>query len=423
MRVWKPLIAGTMALGFWSSVCQADPITWPNGPWSNWSSWTAGANGSTGTSAPTTAVTPIVYWRESAASTPAVVAPTPVAPTPVATTPVAPTPVTPPVMTAPATTVPVMSTPSPTSTAPSFPTITWPSASYASPVSVPSPAPAPAPAMVASYPTPVATTAQVPSAPQVLSFNQTPAPIVQAPVASTGSMISNKPVDAFINLGNGPYPQASLITTGGAQPWYNSPGVATIFGGPPTLQQQQSFDAAILRDVQRTFSQSGIPITLTTDPTQAALHTLSVVSNTVSSSLPSAIGMTQVGTNGFSFIDQSAQSAQTVNQLEQIVAHNVSHELMLAFGVPENYDQTGQYVDARMASWSMMVSPTATFSPAASLAISQAIQSQENAAGGLGAQLLNPTANAVPEPATWISWIAVASTALGFARARRKAGK
>lgn len=416
MRVWKPLIAGVAAWGFWSSVCQADPITWPNGPWSNWSSWMAGANGSAGTNSPTdaAAVTPIVYWRQSASPapqpTPSVSSPAPVAPAPVAQAPVIQTPVTPP----PTPVAPV---------APTIPVITWPSATYFSaPAMAPVSAPAPAPAPASTFSAPPVAPQLAVSAP-VLSFHQTPDPVAPAAIAASTSTFSNKPVDAFINLGNGPYPQASLITTGGAQPWYDSAGAATIFGGPPSLQQQQSFDAAILQRVQQTFSQSGIPITLTTDPSVSALHTLSVVSNTASSSIPTAIGMTQVGSNGFSFIDQSIKSAQSVDQLEWIVAHNVSHELMLAFGVPENYDQTGAFVDARMANWSMMVSPTATFSPAASLAISQAIQTQENAAGGLGAQLVNPSGNAVPEPATWISWITVATAALGFARARSKAAK
>ncbi len=441
MRVWKPLIAGVMAWGFCSSMCHADPITWPNGPWGNWSSWlagagaqgsSAGASGSSGTTNPPMAlgVTPIVYWRESAApvSSPPV-APTPIAPvpTPVAPvpTPIAPMPLTPP---SPPVSMPVNAAPVSTPSAFSPPVIVWPSASYSSaPVSAPVSAAAPAPVQVSTpvAPAPISiapAASQPPVSAPALSFNQTAAPVSPAAVAST-NILSGKPVDAFINLGNGPYPQASLITTGGAQPWYNSTGVATIFGGAPTLQQQQSFDAAILQRVQQTFAQSGVAISLTSDPNQAALHTLSLVSNTVSSSLPTAIGMTQVGANGFSFIDQSVKSAQSVDQLEWIVAHNISHELMLAFGVPENYDQTGKFVDARMASWSMMVSPSATFSPAAALAISQAIQTQENAVGGLGAQLVGPTANAVPEPATWITWIVVATASLGFTRARRRAAR
>ena len=86
--------------------------------------------------------------------------------------------------------------------------------------------------------------------------------------------------------------------------------------------------------------------------------------------------MTQVGASGFSFIDKIAPSAQSVDQLEWIVAHNISHELMLAFGVPENYDQTGTYIDSKVANWSMMVSPTSTFSPAAAAAITQALATQ-----------------------------------------------
>ena len=57
--------------------------------------------------------------------------------------------------------------------------------------------------------------------------------------------------------------------------------------------------------------------------------------------------------------------AQNLDQLEWIVAHNLSHELMLAFGVGENYDHTGNYIDAPVANWAMMTSPNATFSPAA----------------------------------------------------------
>src|SRR5262249_4542195 len=147
----------------------------------------------------------------------------------------------------------------------------------------------------------------------------------------------------------GPYPNAGLITTGGAQPWYNSSQISSFFGGQPTPQQVQSFDSTVLARVQQTFAQSGVPISLTSDPSVPALHTISLVSNTASATLPSAIGMTQVGTNGFSFIDQIAKSAQSLDQLGWIAAHNISHELMLALGVPENYDQTGSYVDSKLA--------------------------------------------------------------------------
>ena len=47
--------------------------------------------------------------------------------------------------------------------------------------------------------------------------------------------------NAFINLGAGPYPLASQITTGNAQPWYNSSQISSFFGGQPTAQQQAAF--------------------------------------------------------------------------------------------------------------------------------------------------------------------------------------
>ena len=224
---------------------------------------------------------------------------------------------------------------------------------------------------------------------------------------------SSGPVDAFINLGNGPYPLQNTITTGNAQPWYNSSQITSLFGGQPTAQQIQSFDNTVLQRVQQTFSQSGVSVTLTDNPNVAALHTLSLVSNTSSASLSSAIGMTQVGGSGFSFIDQIAPSAQSLDQLEWIVAHNISHELMLAFGVPENYDQTGNYIDSKLANWAMMVNPNSTFSPAAAQAITQALAAQNNGNSGyqLGAQVLGGE-SPVPEPTTVALW--------ALARGRRR---
>jgi hypothetical protein len=197
---------------------------------------------------------------------------------------------------------------------------------------------------------------------------------------------------------------AGLITTGGAQPWYQSSQIASFFGGQPTAQQVQSFDSTILQRVQQTFSQSSVSISLTTNPNVPALHTISLVSGTASASLANAIGMTQVGHNGFSFVDQITPSAQSLDQLEWIIAHNISHEMMLAIGIPENYDQTGRYVDSKMANWAMMVSSASTFSPAAAQAISAALAAQSNGSPvyQLGAQEVNPAA--VPEPTTIALW-------------------
>ena len=96
---------------------------------------------------------------------------------------------------------------------------------------------------------------------------------------------------------------------------------------------------------------------------------MSLVSNASSAAFPGAIGTTDLGANGLSFIDPMAQAAQSVDQLEWIVAHNISHELMLAFGVGENYDQTGNYIDARNANFAMLIDPNATFSAGAAAAI------------------------------------------------------
>jgi hypothetical protein len=299
-----------------------------------------------------------------------------------------------------------------------------------------------------AYTPPAVTAAHV--APQPLAAQSTPiqaapmqaAPIQAAPTqltpAPTQTLFANAPVaqplqsmvaaaatpaptagqvDAFINLGNGPYPLANGITTGNSQAWYNSSQLTSLFGGQPTAAQIQSFDNAILQRVQQTFSQGGVSVTLTDNPNVPASHTLSLVSNTSAASLSSAIGMTQVGASGFSFIDKIAPSAQSIDQLEWIVAHNVSHELMLAFGVPENYDQTGNFIDSKLASWAMMVSPTSTFSPAAAAALNQALTSNmsTNPTTQLGAQTLSDTQ--VPEPTTLAVW-ALAAGAVIVARRR-----
>jgi len=257
------------------------------------------------------------------------------------------------------------------------------------------------------------------------SFNQPPSAVPTVPSSPslpTAGPASSGPVDAYINLGTGPYPQQSTITTGNALPWYNSSQISSFFGGQPTSQQIQSFDNAILQRVQQTFSQSGVAVTLTTNPNVSALHTISLVSNTSSASLPNAIGMTQVGSNGFSFIDHITPSAQSLDQLEWIVAHNISHELMLAFGVPENYDKSGNYIDSKLASWSMMVSPSSTFSPAASQALSQVLASQNNgnSAYQLGAQEFNPQPAAIPEPTTLALWAVAAAAAVVSRRIRSR---
>jgi hypothetical protein len=236
-----------------------------------------------------------------------------------------------------------------------------------------------------------------------------PAPSAPAPTSSGTTY------DAVVNMGNGAFPNAGTLTTGGAQAWYNSPQITSLFGGQPTAQQQTNFENTVLQRVEQTFQQSGVPVNLTDNPSASAAHTLSLVSNT-SGSVGNVIGLTNVGGNGFSFIDPEARSAQSVDQLEWIVAHNISHELMLAFGVPEKYDTSGNYIDARDANFSMMVNPNATFSAAAAQAL--LAQNFKSSTSGLpGEQFVE--AQTIPEPATIAVWCLGALAAAAQMRSRR----
>jgi hypothetical protein len=234
------------------------------------------------------------------------------------------------------------------------------------------------------------------------SLNQAflPAANVTAPLPPQAPAAA---AEGFLNFGTGPYPAAGWIAGGNPQPWYTSPQVAALFGGTPTAAQQAAFTSTVLQITEKTFQLSGIPVTLTSDPTVPAAHTLSVVSDSTSIPFPTAIGTTNLGGSGFSFIDLEAKAASNVGQLEQILAHNIAHELMLGFGVPEKFDQTGNYIDATNANWSMITSSTATFSPAAAQAIKQALQATGSSAGDTSlAQYVGP--QAVPEPATLVAW-------------------
>jgi hypothetical protein len=243
--------------------------------------------------------------------------------------------------------------------------------------------------------------------------------IVACATAQADPLGPTAAVEAYVNLGAGPYPGASFIAAGNPQPWYDGPQVAGLFGGTPTVQQQQSFDQAVMQDIQTTFRLSGIPLSVTDNPAVSALHTLSLVSNASSAPFPGAVGTTDLGANGLSFIDPIAQAAQSVTQLEWIVAHNISHELMLAFGVGENYDQSGNYLDARNANLSMMIDPNATFSAGAAQALTQRL-----APFGLqqvvepGEQAIAPMAT--PEPSTVAVWGIMAAAAIAADRARRR---
>jgi hypothetical protein len=248
-------------------------------------------------------------------------------------------------------------------------------------------------------------------------------PSTSTPLPSPSQTSQPPTYDALINFGTGPFPDAPSLTTGNAQAWYDSPNILGLFGGHPSAQQIGAFDSMVLQRVQQTFQLSGVPVALTDDPTASAAHSLSVVSNTVNPTIGGAIGMTYIGGNGFHFIDNSASYATSIDQLGWIVAHNVAHELMLAFGVTEVYDQTGKYIDSTAGQTSMFLNPNATFSPGAVQdLLSRDFKQANGSPTSPGAQLVEGAP--VPEPATLASWGlgAIALIAVRRVRSRRASG-
>jgi hypothetical protein len=214
--------------------------------------------------------------------------------------------------------------------------------------------------------------------------------------------------DAFINFGSGPYAGASALTTGGAQPWYTSPVVQEFYGGTPDDHQQAEFTSSVLQRVEKTFQDSGVAVSVTTNPADSAAHSLSVVSGTAYAQSPDAIGIADMGNDGFSFIDKLSY-ADSVDQLQWAVAHNVAHEMMHTFGV-EHHDTTGAFLDGAVASWDMLIDPQAVFSTEAVADLLKQDFKTRFSMGSSGAQGLDvhPTGlvapSPVPEPTTWAIW-------------------
>ena len=253
-----------------------------------------------------------------------------------------------------------------------------------------------------------------------------PSPAIASPTSTAA------PVDAFINMTTNTYPGAGTLTAGTAQPWYDSPSVIQAFGGVPNAQQQANFVQTVLQDVQHTYQLSGMNPTLTTDPNTPALHTLSVASGLPDPPNPNAIGLTNVGGNGFSFIDK-LNYATNPTDLAWAVAHSISHELMHAFGIGYHPDG-GNSIDAASATWSTLTDPNTQFGPAATqlLLASQYGTMGGSSGSGAGAQLLNHEGTKVdgdmkllevpaPEPAAVAMWIVGAFG--GLALFRRRAGR
>jgi len=302
----------------------------------------------------------------------------------------------------------------------------WPAgavSSYqATSAAAPAPPANPAPAPIAAPVTPIfaATPADptIAASPVTNAVPAQPTPGISAPTPSPLSASSASPatpVDGFINLTAGSYADSGTLTTGNAQPWYDSPSVVHAFGGTPDAQQQASFVQTVLQDVQHTFQISGMNPTLTTDPSAPALHTISVVSGASYGANPDAIGITNVGGNGFGFIDK-LNYASNPTDLAWAVAHNISHELMHAFGIGYHPDG-GNYVDAAAATWSSLIDPNMQFGPQATqllLASHYGTLGDGISGGGVGAELLNPRGTEVdgdqvlavpaPEPAAVALW-------------------
>lgn len=308
---------------------------------------------------------------------------------------------------------------------------------------------APPPSPPAPSPDPTVRFAAAPSTPAPPM-----APAISSPPPAPDPVSSGRP-DAFINFGNGSYAGANMMTSGTIQPWYESPTVAQAFGGVPTPQQQSDFANTVLKDVEQTFKLSGIGVNLSLDPNSQAQHTLSVVSGATYGVNPNAIGISEVGGNGFSFIDKlnyGNGNSNSVDQLAWADAHNIAHELMHAFGVSTHHDQTGKYLDAASATWGMLTSPNTTFGPEATADILAHLASNHsNASLSVGAEMLGlpplphqigcqcplcrngyvltgaPALEMgvapVPEPATMVLWAAGAVISVLTAKWRRDEGR
>ena len=229
---------------------------------------------------------------------------------------------------------------------------------------------------------------------------------------NSGSQVA----DAYINFSGANLSEASVLTTGTAQPWYLSPAVSQAYGHTPSASEQASFASQVLADVNTTYALAGLSPNITIDPTVPANHEISVVSGLSYSGNAKAIGITDVGHDGFGFIDK-LQYANSPGELAWAVAHNVAHELMHAFGVAVHADQTGQYIDTASATWGLLTNPNATFSPAATNLIAATNFSPSalptTVPGQTGLQIDGgQEVMAVPEPTTVAAWSIVVLGAL-----------
>ncbi len=268
-----------------------------------------------------------------------------------------------------------------------------------------------------------------------------PPPPDPAPVPAAAPAATIGPAAAFINFGAAPYAEQSNLTAGSIQGWASSPVVAAAFGHAPSAAEQAAFRQAVLHDVDQTYQQSlgnahdaAPKFYVTDDPGVKAAHMMSVASGVSASGSPLAIGLSDVGTNGFSFIDQfkaalTAGSGSPVSNLEWAVAHNLAHELMHAFGIGTHPDQSGQYLDSPSSSWAQLTDPNFLLSPAAIKAVlaQNAVYTNVDGSSTYGAERArelvdtDPTTVATPEPAAILLWVAAGSIVVARKGRRRAA--
>ena len=245
-----------------------------------------------------------------------------------------------------------------------------------------------------------------------------------SPVSSPTTTLAptSTTADAFINFGSGPYPEASTLTTGSPQAFFNSPAFTHLFGpSGPTSSDITNFENEVIATIQKTYNGAGLAISLTTDPKALAAHTMSVVSGASWVGNANAIGITDVGHDGFSFIDKFT-AATSVDQLAVAIGHNLSHELMHAFGIADHPEQSGPFVDAAASTFQTLADPSTTFSPIASHLLStlnfdavgqSVLSSNQNVDGN---QILLADPSPVPEPSTVVLWGMVGGLFVAYRR-------
>jgi hypothetical protein len=246
-----------------------------------------------------------------------------------------------------------------------------------------------------------------------------------APAPPTAPAPAPSQADAFINFGSGPYREASSLTVGSPQAFFNSPAFTHLYGSNgPSPTDIANFEHEVLSTIQSTYNHAGLAINLTSDPNALAAHTISVVSGASYSGNSGAAGITDVGNSGFSFIDKF-DGAQSPEQLAVAIGHNISHELMHAFGISNHPEQSGPYVDAATASLQALSDPNSGFSPAAASLLSTLNFQDVGQSVVAGAQRIDGLqvltgASTVPEPSTVALW-AVAGGLVVVHRRRRAA--